>query len=67
MFKTKSNGERRIGRQGDDFVVFDREGSAGSGSDEFHGHVRKWNELEPEMKDFLKDNGYVNKKGKWKY
>ncbi len=60
-----TNDRRRIGLDEDEnFVVLDRD-TTGSGShpDIYHGHVRTWGELEPEMQRALINNGMATRSG----
>ena len=50
---------RRVSVEGDHFVVFD-ETTPGV----FHGHIRSWNDLTPNMKSALIKNGLANNRGK---
>ncbi len=59
IVKQKANGSTRIATQGDKFVVL-MEHMAGK----FHGHVRTWSQLAPEMKNALIKAGKTNVKGK---
>lgn len=59
--QVKLTSPRRVGvdYETGDFVVFDR-----THNDVYHGHVRSWDELHPDMKKALKDAGIVNSRGK---
>ena len=52
-------GKRRIAACEGEFVVLDRQRPG-----EYHGHVRKWEDLEDIMQKTLKQNGLVDKNGK---
>ena len=52
-------GKRRIAACEGEFVILDRQRPG-----EYHGHVRKWEDLEDIMQKTLKQNGLVDKNGK---
>jgi hypothetical protein len=54
-----SNTTRRVGVSNGEIVVLDQ-----TSPEVFHGHVRSWNELTPQMQSALRKAGLVNKKGK---
>jgi hypothetical protein len=56
-----TNPDRRVAydRASGEFVVLDR-----TGGDEWHGHVRTWDQLTQEQKNTLYNNGITNRKGK---
>lgn len=47
-----------IDREAGEFVVFDR-----TNGDVYHGHVRKWEDLNIEMQNALIKAGYADRKG----
>ncbi|TDD37984.1 hypothetical protein E1287_06680 [Actinomadura sp. KC06] len=57
------NTDRRVGvdKENGEIVVLDKTHPYGK---EYHGHVRKWEDLRDEMKNALRRAGLVNKKGK---
>ena len=61
---------RRIGIAASEFVVLDQTRiitplkPGGVQVEIFHGHVRNWNELTPDMKSALRKAGLVDKKGR---
>lgn len=59
--QVKSSSPRRVGidHETGEFVVFDR-----TRDNIYHGHVRTWDELHPDMKRALHEAGMVNKRGK---
>lgn len=61
----KETSPRRISINKGQFVVLDRTLPASDCSpDIYHGHVRTWEELDPEMREPLQKAGWVNSKGK---
>lgn len=56
-FKTTSQG--RVGISNGQFVVLTK-----TQHRLYHGHIRSWKDLEPEMRNALQEAGYVNAKGK---
>ena len=63
--QVKPTSPRRVGvdRNANEFVVFDE---THPGKSVFHGHVRTWQQLTPEMKNALIKAGKVTKSGKIK-
>lgn len=61
---------RRVGVDGEtgEFVVFDRTGNKVADKQVvggvYHGHVRTWDELEPEMQNALEQEGLVDSRGR---
>ena len=47
-----------------EIVVLDRTREISNGVEEFHGHVREWDDLHPDQQKALKNTKKVNKKGK---
>jgi hypothetical protein len=63
--QVKAASPRRVGvdREANEFVVFDE---THPGKSVYHGHVRTWQQLTPEMKNALIRAGRVTKSGKIK-
>ncbi len=61
--QVKETSTRRVGVDtlNNEFVVFDEHAP-----NTFHGHVRTWDELRPEMQNALKRAGLVDSKGETK-
>jgi len=61
--RIKETSSRRIGidQVNHEIVVFDE---THPGKDIFHGHVRTFEKLTPDMKNALQQAGFIDKKGK---
>lgn len=59
--QVKSTSPRRVGidHETGEFVVFDK-----TRDNVYHGHVRSWDELHPDMQRALQEAGMVNRRGK---
>jgi filamentous hemagglutinin len=59
--QVKPTSPRRVGMDSEtgDFVVFDK-----TRENVYHGHVRSWEDLHPDMQRALQDAGMVNRRGK---
>jgi len=57
----KDTSPGRIGISDDPFVILSK-----TRDKVYHGHVREWKDLEPEMRNAVKDAGWVTSKGKIK-
>ena len=62
----KPTSYRRVGidHANGEIVVLDRTREISNGVEEFHGHVREWDDLDPDQQKALKNTKKVNKKGK---
>ena len=60
------NAVRRVGidNANEEIVVLDRTREISDGVEEFHGHVREWDDLHPDQQKALKNAKKVNKRGK---
>lgn len=64
--QVKPTSHRRVGidNANGEIVVLDRTREISNGVEEFHGHVREWDDLHPDQQKALKNAKKVNKKGK---
>jgi uncharacterized protein RhaS with RHS repeats len=66
--QVKNTSPRRVGVDvtNREIVVLDRTQTFPNGVEEYHGHVREWDDLHTDQQNALKDAGLVDKKGKIK-
>ena len=64
--QVKPTSHRRVGidNANEEIVVLDRTREISDGVEEFHGHVREWDDLHPDQQKALKNAKKVNKRGK---
>lgn len=62
----KPTSHRRVGidNVNGEIVVLDRTREISDGVEEFHGHVREWDDLHPDQQKALKNAKKINKRGK---